>query len=71
MDVKSFRLSTEVWTGLALIVIGLLVQAAGLHSVLTVALAPFGLGLVLSDMLTRFGRATRERVKVRIRRDDR
>lgn len=70
MDFKSLRLSTEIFTGLALIVVGLLAQAAGMHNVLAVALAPFGLGLILSDMLTRFGRATRERVKVRIRRDD-
>jgi hypothetical protein len=70
MDLKSLRGSTEIWTGLALIVVGLMVQLAGMHSVLAVALAPFGLGLILSDMLTRFGRATRERVKVRIRRDD-
>jgi hypothetical protein len=70
MDFKSLRSSTEILTGLTLIVVGLLVQAAGFHNVLAVALAPFGLGLILSDMLTRFGRATRERVKVRIRRDD-
>lgn len=70
MDLKSLRMSTEVITGLALIVVGLLVQAAGVHGVLAVAMAPFGLGLILSDMLTRVGKATRERVKVRIRRDD-
>jgi hypothetical protein len=71
MDLKSLRASTEIMTGLALIVIGLLVQSAGFHSTLAIAMAPFGVGLILSDILTRFGRATRERVKVVVRRDDR
>jgi len=69
MDFKSLRASTEIMTGIAFLVVGLLVQAAGIHGILATALAPFGVGLILSDILTRFGRATRERVKVRIRRD--
>jgi len=57
-------------TGIAFIAIGLLTQIAHIHSMLAVAIAPFGVGLILSDVLTRFGKATRERVKIRIRRDD-
>ena len=70
MDLKSFRASTETITGVVLIAAGLLAQAAGMHNILATALAPFGVGLILSDILTRFGRATRERVKIRIHRDD-
>ena len=70
MDLKSLRLSTEIMTGIAFIAIGLLTQAAHVHGLLAVAMAPFGVGLILSDVLTRFGKATRERVKIRIRRDD-
>jgi len=57
-------------TGIAFIVIGLLAQAAHIHGILAVAMAPFGVGLILSDVLAHVGKATRERVKVRMRRDD-
>jgi hypothetical protein len=71
MDIKRFFSSSEVVTGLCLMVTGLLAQIAGIHNVLSMAMAPFGLGLILSEVLARFGRDTRERVKIRIRRDDR
>jgi hypothetical protein len=70
MDLKSLRVSTEIMTGLAFIAIGLLTQAAHIHGLLAVAMAPFGVGLILSDILAHVGKATRERVKIRIRRDD-
>jgi hypothetical protein len=69
MDWKKGLLTcTEVWTGAALLAAGVLAQAAGLHGVLAHALAPFGIGLILSDVLTKAGRAAHERV--RVRRDD-
>ena len=71
MDFKSLRNNQETMTGLAFIVIGLLTQAAGIHGVIAYALAPVGIGLILSDVLAHVGKATRERVKVYIRRDDR
>jgi len=70
MDTKKILTSPEVVTGLWLIVAGLLAQTAGIHNVLAIAMAPFGLGLILSELLTRFGRGARERVKIRVRRDD-
>ena len=69
MDLKSLKMSTEVITGMAMIVVGLLAQHAGMNGLLAVALPPFGLGLILCDVLLRFGRAAREAVKVRVRRD--
>jgi hypothetical protein len=70
MDIKKFFTVPEVVTGLWLIVAGVLAQTAGMHNVLAIAMAPFGLGLILSELLTRFGRGARERVKVRVRRND-
>lgn len=70
MDLKSILKSTEIVTGLFLIGAGIAIQIAGIHNVLSMALAPFGIGLILSDILTRAGRAARQRVKIRIRRDD-
>ena len=50
---------------------GLLALASGRHDMVSQAMAPFGIGLILSDGLTRAGKAAREGVKVLIRRDDR
>ncbi len=71
MDVKTYLRSNEVLAGVGLIVLGLLALAAGRHDIVSQALAPFGIGLILSDALTRAGKAAREGVKVLIRRDDR
>ncbi|MBV9848536.1 MAG: hypothetical protein JO250_02495 [Armatimonadetes bacterium] len=70
MNAKPFFMSTEVLAGAGLTVLGLLALAAGRHDMVSQALAPFGVGLILSDVLTRAGRAARETVKVLIRRDD-
>jgi len=69
MDWKNTLLtSTEFWTGTGLVVAGLAALAAGMHGALSQALAPFGVGLILSDVLTKTARAARERA--RVRRDD-
>ncbi len=67
---KSLSTSTEIWTGAGLILAGLVALGLGAHGVLAQASAPFGVGLVLSDVLTKAVKAKRERVQVRIRRDD-
>lgn len=70
MDKKSSILqSTEVLTGVGMVVVGLGMMAAGLHGYLADALAPFGVGLILSDGIGRAAKAASERLKVRIRRD--
>jgi hypothetical protein len=70
MDKKSFSVSTEIWAGSGLTAIGLLAFMTGHHDLLSQGLAPFGIGLILFDLLTRFGKATRESVRVMIRRDE-
>ncbi len=67
---KSLLTSPEVWTGAGLIVAGMIALGMGVHNVLGQALAPFGIGLILSEILTRAAKATRERAKIRVRRDD-
>jgi hypothetical protein len=67
---KSLLTSTEVWTGGVLVLAGVGALGLGVHGILAQALAPFGIGLVLSDVLTKAARAARERAKVRVRRDD-
>ena len=69
MDSKSILFSTEIMIGFGMVIAGALALAAGFHDVFTMALIPFGAGLALSDIATRIARATRERVKVRVRRD--
>jgi len=64
---KTLRSSTEVWTGLGLIVAGLTALCLGVHGILALALAPFGAGLILSDVVG--SAAQQARAKVRIRRD--
>ncbi len=67
---KDLLTSTEVWTGATLILAGVAALGLGAHGVLVQALTPFGIGLVLSEVLTKAARAARERAKVRVRRDD-
>ena len=67
---KSLLTSPEVLTGAGLVVAGITALGLGVHNVFGQALAPFGIGLILSEVLTRAAKATRERAKVRIRRDD-
>lgn len=64
---KTLRSSTEVWTGLGLIAAGLTALCLGVHGILALALAPFGAGLILSDVVG--SAAQQARAKVRIRRD--
>jgi hypothetical protein len=71
MDFKSSFKSNELLVGGGLIVAGLLALAAGRHDMVSQAMAPFGIGLILSDALARAGKAAREGIKVLIRRDDR
>jgi hypothetical protein len=70
MQKKSISMSTEVLTGMGMIVVGLLAKETGAHGLLADAMAPFGVGVILSDIMTRAGKAARERAKVRIRRDE-
>lgn len=56
---KTLAVSTEVWTGAALVVAGAAALAAGMHGAVAQSLAPFGVGLILSDVLTRTARARR------------
>ena len=67
---KEMLSSPELWTGAVLTLAGVAALGLGVHGLLASALAPFGLGLILSDILTHAARAARERAKVRIRRDD-
>jgi hypothetical protein len=69
MGKKSSLISIEIWIGLGLILLGLAALGMGRHDLISQALTPFGIGLILSDLLARFGKAARERVKVLIRRD--
>ena len=70
MNGKPFFMSTEVLAGAGLTALGLLALASGRHDMVSQAIAPFGIGMILCDVLTRAGRAAREGVKVLIRRDD-
>lgn len=67
---KSFSPSPELLTGIGLVTAGLMAVANGNHDLLSQILAPFGGGLILSDTVGRAARAARERVKIRVRRDD-
>ncbi len=64
----------EVCTGSVLIVLGFAAWAASIHALLASALAPFGVGLILSEAAALAIRTARERVKVRakvrVRRDE-
>jgi hypothetical protein len=69
LENKPFLKSTEVMTGAGMIVVGLGMTAAGIHGFLSEALAPFGVGLIISDGVSRAANAARERLRVRVRRD--
>jgi len=62
-----FTLNTQASVGFGLIVAGVLTFALGHRELLTMALAPVGVGLVLSDIVARTKKSLRERVKVRVR----
>lgn len=57
-------------TGAVMVVAGIGMLMAGLHGVLADALAPFGVGLMLSEGIGRAAKAASERLKVRIRHDE-
>lgn len=63
---KTLWSSTEVWTGFGLITAGVTALCLGIHGILAQALAPFGVGLILSGVV---GKAA-QKAKARIRRDD-
>lgn len=63
MDFKSFLSSTESLTGIGLIVAGLGALMLGMHDLFAQALAPFGLGLLLSGGVGRATKTARERVR--------
>jgi len=63
-------LSPEIFTGSLLIMAGLAAIGFGAHGILPYALAPFGIGLILSDIVSKAAMASRERAKVRVRRDE-
>lgn len=67
---KSLLSSPEVWTGGGLILVGAACLGLGVHGVLVQALAPFGIGLILSEALSEAAKAGRDRIKIRSRRDD-
>lgn len=69
LDFKSFLSSTEVLSGFGLVIAGFAARLLGFHDVFAQALAPFGVGLILSDGISRAAKATRERIRVRVRRD--
>lgn len=70
MEFKSFLSSTEVLSGFGLIIAGVGAHLMGFHDIFAQALAPFGVGLILSDGISRAAKSTRERIRVRVRRDD-
>ena len=67
---NSLLASPEVWTGGGLVLAGIAALGLGIPGLLAHALAPFGIGLILSEVLTEAAKAGRDRVKIRIRRDD-
>ena len=66
---KTLLDSPEARTGSVLIVLGLAAFAAGLHGDIAAALAPFGAGLILSEIASLGIQQTRERIKLRARHD--
>lgn len=68
-NLKPLLSSPEVWTGGVLIVLGFAAFLAGIHDLLAYALAPFGVGLILCEIVTLSIHRAHERVKVRSRRD--
>ncbi|MGI4790474.1 MAG: hypothetical protein ACRYFS_16680 [Janthinobacterium lividum] len=66
---KELLTSIEVWTGIGLVLAGLVVRAIGASDLLGLALVPFGIGLILSDAAVKIAKAAREKAKVRVHRD--
>ena len=67
---KELLASTEVWTGIGLILVGLTARGLGASDLFAVALTPFGIGLILSDVATKIAKAARDKAKIRVRHDD-
>jgi hypothetical protein len=65
LENKSFLQSNEVLTGVGMVVIGLGMMAAKMHGFVAEALAPFGVGLILSDGIGRAAKKARQRIPVR------
>ena len=67
---KELLASTEVWTGVGLILVGLMVRGLGASDLFALALVPFGIGLILSDVAAKLAKAARDKAKIRVRRED-
>lgn len=67
---KALLICPEVWTGAALVLAGVSALLLGAHGVLAQALAPFGVGVILSAIVSKAAQDARARAKVRVRRDD-
>ena len=67
---KDFLQSTEVLSGSAMVAVGLVLIVGNVHGFLADALAPFGVGLILSDVFCRAAKAARDRARIPVRRDD-
>lgn len=67
---KALLICPEVWSGAALVLAGVSALVLGAHGVLVQALAPFGVGVMLSAVASKAAQDARERAKVRVRRDD-
>ena len=59
--------STEVWTGVGLILVGMAARGLGANDLFALALTPFGIGLILSDVASKVAKAARDRAKVRVK----
>jgi hypothetical protein len=66
MDWKELAASAEVWTGIGLVLVGLFARGLGTHDLFALALPPFGIGLVLSDVAVKLAKAARDKAKVRV-----
>jgi hypothetical protein len=67
---KELLTSTEVWTGMGLIFVGLMARGLGASDLFAIALTPFGIGLILSDVAAKIAKAARDKAKIRIPRDN-
>ena len=66
---KVLRTSTEVWTGVGLIAAGAAALCFGIHGILALALAPFGIGLILSEVVGHVAREIRPKRRIRRNKD--
>jgi len=70
MDTKSILSSTNIMVGTGIVVAAALALAGGIAEKCAILAIPFGVGLILGDISFRMARSKRERVKVRVRAND-